>query len=127
VVKVGTFSILPVTAEAASKLDTGDIKGIEIRGEHISPSLRNAAGAYISWVIAGEPAKEGNILEKAATLRLVNAHLEKLRKEGITVFFTRPFTDDGVRMCVKLGFATLSGSAPQKEKACKKLYPQLSA
>jgi len=72
--------------------------------------------------MAGTRNPNRNLLEKAATTSIFMERLRRLVDLGIHSFYTRPFTEDGLRMCVKWGAVSLVGGPPRIGKTCRKIF-----
>lgn len=102
---VGSFAVTPVTEEARGLLEQEKLKGVGFTAEHIVAPGEKPAAMYISGIVAsGFPAK-------GITLGFLNDLLECEAESGNCLFYTRPMSEDGLRLMGSKGFSPVDPSA----------------
>lgn len=105
---VGYFCLVPLTESAEASLLSGDLKGSDIHDLHLAQDTARAL--YLGAIGA-----KGGIRAKAFTLGALNAELAKqgeARKAEIV--YTRPVSDDGLRLAKRYGFTPVGGGELSK-------------
>jgi hypothetical protein len=119
---VGSFKLLPLTAEGVKALDLGQVTGSTFRPEHICSDRRRPAAYYLGDVVATTR------FARAVILAQLNAACAQVTNRNISIY-ARPLTADGRRIMTKYGFAQVSDgrSAPEVGRICKLEIVQKSA
>lgn len=107
---VGAFSVIPLNIAARRLLESNLLEARAIQASHIVTDPRRAACHYVSGVA-------GDIKPVQATaITRIEEQLRRLRS-GHTVF-TRPLTNEGLRLCKRYGFRPLSTSCVGDQLGC---------
>ena len=99
---VGSFSMIPLTKSAALQVYHEELSGPTFTAEHIAKASKPPA-IYIGGVVA-----EG-LFAKAEALARLSEKIDRLLEKKITIF-TRPVTDDGLRLVKKYEFVPTGGT-----------------
>ncbi|WP_157476013.1 hypothetical protein [Lysobacter sp. Root690] len=104
--RVGFFSIISLTEGAVSLLVGNNINGLRLDRSHIAGPRRKVAGLYIGGMGARGFRARGWLVQH------IQARISQFFDEGGPVVFTRPVTQDGLRLAEKLGFVPVVQSEP---------------
>jgi hypothetical protein len=110
---VGYFCAIPLTESALRKIETGEIKGREIPNEYVARVRRECSAMYIGGIAAKGLGAKGALL---AVL-----HKQFTSNKWAKIFYTRPITNDGLRIAIKKGFTAIDPSNQGKIGAIYKL------
>lgn len=107
---VGFFSVFPVTTEAKQLLSRNALKGTEFNANHITARGRRPAAIYIG-AVAGNGFKG-----REQTLMALMGFVTSLTERKTSLVFTRPISDDGLRLAKQYGFTpAIKASSKQEE------------
>ncbi|HWS55665.1 MAG TPA: hypothetical protein VN228_16115 [Pyrinomonadaceae bacterium] len=105
---VGYYAVLPLNKEASDLLGTEQIEGISLAPEHLIPYRRGRirktpASIYVGGIVS----KKGPRVRHFVLGSLIG-HLNQEKLNGVKTVFSRPVTDDGLRLVKKYGFRPVS-------------------
>lgn len=92
----GYFSLIPLTEEAHERIRTSAFYGKDMKAEHMPEQGRQASALYWGAIASKD--------HEAATLRGMFRAIAENSIPGVTPIYGRPVTEDGARLCGKLGF-----------------------
>ena len=110
----GFCTIVPMTREAETLLANEQLNGLKMNRTHVAGPGRAHKVVYIGSV-GGDCAKA-----KAAVLNYVLGLIDDCAARGVTHVYTRPVTQDGLRIAKKYGFHPVKGDAAPDE--LRRLY-----
>jgi hypothetical protein len=114
---VGCFTIIPLKQGAVRQLEDGSLQGAGIRPDNITKRKRTAKGFYVGIVIGAD------LYAKGFTLKHLEMEMDRLCKNGVMKVFTRPVTDDGLRLVRKQGFRNvINDGTPEMNVVCYKVW-----
>ncbi|MBN7820068.1 hypothetical protein [Bowmanella yangjiangensis] len=105
----GYFCIIPLKADAVKLLKEEQITGQSITTTHISKE-RNPKSVYVGAIAAKGFKSKGAVLHK-----MLN-QVEILKQKGTKDVFTRPVTEDGIRLVKKFNFSCVGYDEGEKGK-----------
>jgi hypothetical protein len=113
-VLVGSFKLLPLTAEGVRAMKSGQASGSSFRPEHISGIHRRPAAWYVGDVVATTRFSRGVVMAH------INAACSFAVKKAVSIY-ARPLTRDGRRIITKHGFVQVSDgkSTPEIGRMCR--------
>ncbi len=111
---VGSFKVLPITAEAVHQLDRGRLSGATFSLEHIASKLDLAAAYYIGDVVATTKSARGVVLA------YLNVACEGALRKSLAIY-ARPLSRDGKRVMTRNGFVQAGGGCipPEIGRICR--------
>jgi hypothetical protein len=98
---VGSFALTPVTEETRELLEKEQLVGAGFTANHITAPDERPAALYLSGIAAAESAK-------GYTELLLSWKLQQEAEEGHRLIYTRPYTDDGMRLVKKYEFSPVN-------------------
>ncbi|MEZ5814546.1 MAG: hypothetical protein R3E13_07520 [Alphaproteobacteria bacterium] len=106
----GYCCLIPLLESAVEELKSGEITGQSMRSAHISKNKRPKS-VYLGAVAAIGMRAKGAMLDK------LTHEIDSRRRGGQTkCIYTRPVTDDGLRLIKKYGFECYDCPKPTKDK-----------
>ncbi|WP_148649616.1 hypothetical protein [Lysobacter antibioticus] len=96
--RIGFFSIIKLNDDAVRLLSSNSIDGLRFDRSHICGPRKKAKGLYVGGMGARGVRAKGWLVQH------VRARISQFFDDGGSVVFTRPVTDDGLRLAKKLGF-----------------------
>ena len=109
----GYHCMIPLTSAAARLVADEQVDGTTILADHVSSTLRDAAAVYIGGV-AGKGRRA-----RAAILADLYARIDDLQERRIPIY-TRPITDDGLRLVNDYPFVPVDPKVPAE--TLKRIY-----
>ena len=100
---VGCFSIIPLTHMGVQRVQAEEITGSQFAPEHIAKPRSARRAIYIGGIAAVGRRVQG------VTLHFAQGHVARERASGVETVYTRPVTDDGLRLLRKYEFTAVSG------------------
>lgn len=111
----GFCTVIPMKRDAGILLEKGELNGLKMDGTHIAGPKERFDVYYIGSIGA-----EGSSA-KAAVLNYVLALVDEFAQRGRGRVYTRPITEDGLRIVIKYGFVrTVDGEQPKMNELCFK-------
>lgn len=111
----GGFSIFPLKKAATDNIENGIIKGIDLLPDDLSKTEASATSIYIAWIVSTQKGKD-----RAATLSYLKNYLKKrIEQNRNIVIYTKPTTQDGLRLVKKYNFLPLDGGEFTLDKIYK--------
>lgn len=98
---VGSFALTPITKATCELLETEQLTGVGFNATHIAAPDERPAALYLSGIVALETAK-------GYTELLLSWKLQQEAEEGNRLIYTKPLTDDGMRLVKKYEFSPVS-------------------
>jgi hypothetical protein len=110
---IGSFKLLPISAEAVEDLERGKVTGSTFKPEHVC-SETEAAAFYVGDLFAS------GMVGGAAVLSHLDITCKQLLDRGFPIY-ARPFTNSGRRVMRKRGFIQVSDGKEDLElrQLCK--------
>lgn len=96
--RVGFFSIIRLTADAVGLYEANNLSSFRMNRTHIAGPKARAHGLYIGGLGAKGIRAKGWIVQH------LRSRIDVFFEGGGNVVFTRPVTEDGLRLAKKLGF-----------------------
>lgn len=111
---VGSFSLVPISKTAQAALDLEKITGADLMASDIVARSATPAAIYLSWVLAQ------GFRSKSHTLSLLNEKLRVASKGRSITLYTKPSSDDGLRLVKRYGFVPVNVATHNKKNVvCK--------
>lgn len=114
---VGYFSLRPISRAAVELLESGQIDGAALLPEHVLPYHVPPAAVYIGGVAAKD------LQARAALILTIKGEVRHFREKGVTTFYTKPLTGDGLRLAMKNGFLPVSAGRPDDKGVYRLTFP----
>lgn len=95
---VGSFALTPITEETCELLEKCQLTGIGFTSHHITAPHEKPAALYLTGIVAVG-------IARGFTEMLVSWKLQQEAEEGNRLIYTRPLTDDGIRLVKKYEFS----------------------
>lgn len=89
---VAYFCVLRLNDQAAARMKRGELTGLQIRASDLAKPDEASTCVYVAGVIGA------NIAAKAVALEHLKIHITSISSNPETQVFTRPVTDDGLRL-----------------------------
>jgi len=99
----GFCTVIPMKADAANLLRQGELNGLKMDRTHIATTKERFGACYIGSI--GAESRDA----KAAVLSYILGVVEQFAQQGCTRAYTRPTTQDGLRIAKKYDFISVSG------------------
>jgi hypothetical protein len=112
----GYFGIIPINQSACAALDQEQLDGVSFTTDHICRVGESASGYYIAGVAAE------NSIAQRKILRELKKRLEMLVSHQSQVFYTRPISEDGLKLVKAFGFERVDRDP---EPRLEELYRQV--
>jgi len=96
---VGAFTIIPVNESARQLLEGDELSAVTFSPTHIAEPSEKAAALYISGVVGSSFRSKGFVLS------FLRDRLKTEQERGNSLVYTRPMTDDGLRLAKAHGFS----------------------
>lgn len=106
---VGMFSLLPLTRAAVSLLEDGNLDALRFTSEHIATSNDSTAALYVGTVIGDGKPVQGQVVAYLMSL------IDQRARDGIAIVYTRPITNDGLKLARRYEFEPVEEGVPQNE------------
>lgn len=100
--RVGFFSIIRLTDDAIRLYETNNLSGFQLSRTHIAGPRARARALYIGGLGAKGVRAKGWIIQH------LRSRIDVFFEDNGEVVYTRPVTEDGLRLATKLGFAPVS-------------------
>ena len=100
---VGSFALTPITKDTCKLLEKEQLTGMGFTANHIAAPDERPAALYLTGIVALETAK-------GYTELLLSWKLQQEAEEGNQLVYTKPLTDDGMRLVKKYEFSPVSAS-----------------
>ena len=108
---VGLISILPLNKITCTNLSKGKISGLQIGKDNIVKKFNNSSCIYIAGVLAK------GLQAKAFTLGVLFSKIEYYKKY-IDTIYTRPTTEDGLRLVKSYNFIPINNEELKINEVC---------
>lgn len=99
---VGAFTIIPVNESARQLLEKDELSAVTFSPTHIAAPSEKAAALYISGVVGSSFRSKGFVLS------FLKDRLKTEQERGNSLVYTRPMTDDGLRLTKAHGFSPVN-------------------
>jgi hypothetical protein len=100
---VGSFALTPITADTRDLIEKDELQGIGFTPNHIAAQNEKPAALYLTGIVALPNAQRYTEL-------LLSWKLQQEADEGNRLIYTRPMTDDGLRLVKKYEFSPVNPS-----------------
>jgi hypothetical protein len=101
---VGYYAIIPLNKVATDLLETEKIEGTSFAAEHIIPYRRGRIRKTPASIYVGGVAAKNRMRIRQFVLGSLVAHLNQEIENGVKAVFSRPVTNDGLRLIKKYNF-----------------------
>jgi len=99
---VGAFTIIPVNESAQELLERDELSAVTFSPTHIAEPSQKAAALYISGVVGS------SFRSKGVVLSFLKERLKTEQERGNSLVYTRPMTNDGLRLAKAHGFSPVN-------------------
>ena len=102
--RVGYFSVMPLTENARKLIEREELNGLKFTTEHMVKKDEQPAAIYIGGIAA----KRLPFRSRAILLTYLKEHMRRARERGVSLVYSRPVNEDGLRILLKNGFAPVA-------------------
>ena len=106
---MGYFAVIPLNQAATTLVEAEKIDGTSFTKDHIIPRKRGRISKTPASIYIGGVAAKKGLRLRHFTLISLKAHINSENsKQGVKAFYTRPVTDDGMRLIKRYKFSPVS-------------------
>lgn len=102
---VGGFSMIPLNQSASELVGEEELIGLQITPDHIPPNGERIASVYIAWLVGRGQKAKGYVISFLGRI------MDEYGKSGVTTVYTRPITEDGLRLIKRHTFTPVKNGA----------------
>lgn len=112
---VGYYCIIPLNEKGTDLVEAEKLDGTSIAPEHMIPHRKGRIRKTPSSIYIGGVVAKNRIRIRQFVLGSLIAHLNQEFDNGVSIVFSRPVTDDGMRLIKKYDFKPVNKFVSQYE------------